>query len=188
MLKKVIAILGMPGSGKSEVIKYLEEKFRYPKVYFGSVTFDEMKRRGLEATQVNEKIVREDLRKKFGKDYYAQKVVEKIKNLERGDAEVVLVESLYSWTEYLVLKKEFGDRMQTIAVYASPKTRYARLKNRKERSLSADEAQERDYAQIENLEQGGPIAMADYLIINENDLENLYRQIDEIIAEIKIGN
>ncbi len=178
---KIIAILGLPGSGKSVVINYLTKKLECPKVYFGDVTFDEMKARGLEINEKNEKSVREDLRKKHGIDYYAKKIIKKIDNINEH---TILVESLYSWTEYLIFREKFKNNFQTIAVYSSPKTRYARLKNRPERPLTAKIAQSRDYAQIENLQQAGPIAMADYTIDNNDKLDKLYKQIDKIAEEI----
>lgn len=181
-MKKIIAILGLPGSGKTETVQYIIQKYQWPKVYFGEVTFDEMKRRGLEMNQANEKIVREDLRDKFGMRHYSGKVIEKINAM---DSSIVLAESLYGWDEYLHFKEEFGENFYTIAVCASPKVRYERLHNRiNERPLEPEEAQKRDYAQIENLKQAGPIAMADYLIINEGNVDELHQKIDEIINRI----
>jgi dephospho-CoA kinase len=180
MTKKIIAIMGLPGSGKSVVINYLLKKLKCPKVYFGDVTFDEVKKRGLKINEKNEKAAREDLRKKYGVDYYAKKVIEKIDKINK---KIILVESLYSWTEYLVFKEKFKDNFYTIAVYSSPKTRYSRLKNRPTRPHGAEEAQSRDYAQIENLKQAGPIAMASHTLINEGSLDELHAQIDKIIEE-----
>jgi len=181
MQRKIIAVVGLPGSGKTEVIEYLMQKHKWPKVYFGDVTFDEMKARGLEVNEKNERIVREDLRVKFGRLHYASKVVEKIENIKENTN--ILVESLYDWKEYLFFKEKFGDDFVTIAVYTSPKTRYSRLANRPVRPLTFEEAQSRDYAQIENLFQAGPIAMADYTANNEGSKDNLYQQVDEIIAK-----
>ena len=64
--------------------------------------------------------------------------------------------------------------------------RYERLNKRTVRPFSKEEAQSRDYAQIENIHQAGPIAMADHLVINESTVGYLYRQMDEIIGNIKI--
>lgn len=44
--KIILAIVGLPGSGKTEAIEYLKEKLGWPKIYFGDVTFDRMKERG----------------------------------------------------------------------------------------------------------------------------------------------
>lgn len=179
---KIIALLGMPGSGKTEVIEYLMRTYHWKKVYFGEVTFDEMKRRCLEPTQANERLVREDLRALHGKEYYARKVVEKLETLKQEA--VVLVESLYSWDEFLVLKDRFGENLFTIAVHSSPKIRHARLLNRPKRSLTPEEARSRDYAQIVNLSQGGPIAMADFILVNEGTREELQENADKIIKTI----
>lgn len=157
------------------------EKLNCPKVYFGEVTFDEMKVRGLEVNEKNERTVREELRKNFGLDYYAKKVIEKIGQI---NAPLILVESLYSWTEYLKFKEKYKENFFALAVYASPAIRYARLKNRPERPLTEEETRSRDHAQIENLEQAGPIAMANYTVSNNNGLEELYGQIDKVVLEI----
>lgn len=183
MQRKIIAVLGLPGSGKTEVIDYLMKKHGWPKVYFGDVTFDEVKARGLEINEKNERTVREDLRAKFGRLHYASKVIEKIENIKEDIN--ILVESLYDWKEYLLFKEKFGDAFVTIAVYTSPATRYSRLANRPIRPLTFEEAQSRDHAQIENIFQAGPIVMANYTINNEGNRNDLHKQIDEIIAQNK---
>ncbi len=181
MAKIILAIVGLPGSGKTEVINYLMDKYKWPKVYFGDVTFDEMKVRGLDINEKNERFVREDLRAKFGQLHYAKKVIEKIKNLKENTN--ILVESLYSWEEYLEFKKEFGDDFRVLAVYSSPETRIKRLENRTHRPLKREEVVSRDYAQIENLKQAGPIARADFTLVNEGKIEEVYKQIDAIIKK-----
>ncbi len=64
-MNKVIAVIGMCGSGKSEAVKFFESN-GYRKVYFGEVVINELKTRGLEINEKNERFVREDLRKQFG--------------------------------------------------------------------------------------------------------------------------
>ncbi len=180
--RKIIAILGLPGAGKTVVIDYLMKKFNWPKVYFGEVTFDEMKLRELEVNEKNERMVREDLRAKYGRLHYASQVIKKIKALPPDTN--VLVESLYDWREYLFFKEKFGNDFMTIAVFASPETRYERIAKRPVRPLNSEEAQSRDYAQIENLFQAGPIAMANYTVDNNGTIEDLYKQIDSIIGKL----
>lgn len=180
--RKIIAILGLPGSGKTEIINYLIGKYNWPKVYFGDVTFDETKKQGLEINEKNERMVREGLRDKYGRLYYASQIIKKIEELP-GDSPI-LVESLYDWQEYLLFREKFGDDFITIAIYASPKLRYERLGKRLLRPLTPQEAQGRDYAQIENLFQAGPIVMADYNIDNTGAFESLFNQVDTIIGNI----
>jgi dephospho-CoA kinase len=72
-----------------------------------------------------------------------------------------------------------------VAVWSSPKTRYARLTSRSSRRLKLEEAISRDKAEIENIAKGGPIAMADFTIVNESSLENLKREAKRIISALK---
>lgn len=181
-MPKVIAVLGMPGSGKSEAIEFLQSQYQWPKVYFGDVTFDEMKRRGLERNQANERLVREDLRNIHGDDYYAKEVIRMIEAL--GDAPTVLVESLYSGDEYRVLKQHFHEHFATIAIHARPALRHKRLLSRPERPLSLQESEERDWAQLNRLTQGTPIALSDFMIVNEGSKEELQQKLEAAVAAI----
>ena len=40
----------------------------------------------------------------------------------------------------------------------------------------------RDFSEIENIEKGGPIARADYMIVNEGSLKKLYAELDKILC------
>ena len=77
---KIIAIVGMCGSGKSVACDYLEN-LGYKKVYFGGVTMDKLKEIGLEITPDNEKMMREKLRQDLGMGAYAKVLLSKIKEL-----------------------------------------------------------------------------------------------------------
>ncbi len=182
-MSKVIAVLGMPGSGKSEAIDYLVQTYQWPKVYFAQPTFDEMERRGLERTQANERLVREDLRNLHGEDYYAQEAAKKVAALP--EAKIILLESFYSAPEYRVFKERFRESFLTIAIHARPRIRHERLLHRPERPLTLTESEERDWAQLNRLTQGTPIALADYMIINEGTKEEFCRALDGVIAKIQ---
>jgi len=110
--------------------------------------------------------------------------------IEKGN---VVGDGLYSFEEYKVLKEHFGDKMSVIAVYAPPKLRYQRISERvmavndkdlRNRPLTIEEAKKRDLAELENLNKGATIAMADYTIVNTKDKDYLLNQLDEIIEDI----
>jgi dephospho-CoA kinase len=179
---KVVSIVGMSGSGKSEAARIFKDK-GFATVRFGDVTDEVLKEQGLELTEENERPVRETFRKKHGMAAYA------ILNLPRIDAALkksdVVVDGLYSWEEYAYLKTHYGEDFKVVAVWASPETRYARLSRRKVRPLTAAEAESRDHAEIENLNKGGPIAMADFTVINDSSLSELKKQVERIITRLK---
>ncbi len=97
----------------------------------------------------------------------------------------VVIDGLYSWEEYTFLKAHYGEGFSVVAVWASPKTRYARLTSRLNRGLTLEEAASRDRAEIENINKSGPIAMADFTIINESSLDDLKKETRKIISKLK---
>lgn len=179
---KIVAIVGMAGSGKSEVSR-LFVKRGFTRIRFGDITDEEVSRQGLELNEANERSNRERLRQEHGMAAYAKL------NLPRVDAAItdsnVVIDGLYSWEEYIFLKDYYGDYFYLIAVWASPKARHKRLSRRTERPLTEGEAAERDETEIENLNKGGPIAMADFIISNESSIEKLEQTVERVIVGLE---
>jgi dephospho-CoA kinase len=179
---KVVSIVGMAGAGKSAAAMVFERD-GFKRVRFGDITEEEVKKRGLPINESNERNVREQLRKEHGMAAYA------ILNLPRINALLkesnVVVDGLYSWEEYILLKQCYGDNFSVIAVWASPLTRYKRLGGRKVRPLTVEEAASRDKSEIENVKKGGPIAMADFTILNETSLQYLEQEAGKVLAALK---
>lgn len=172
----------MPGAGKSTLVDHLAEK-DIPSVYFGGITIDEVKRRGLEVNEVNEKMVREELRKAEGTGVMAKRIIPEIEKLFSKGHKNVVADGLYSWTEYKIFKDRFGDSALVIAVAAPRKTRHERLAKRPVRPLTEEQVSAREYAEIENIEKGGPIANADFTIVNDKDPYDLINQLENILIE-----
>jgi dephospho-CoA kinase len=191
MMNKIVCIAGMPGAGKSFVSDYFVKK-GYQFVRFGQITLDEVKRRKLKLTEANERKIREGIRKKHGMAAFAVLNYPKfIKLLRTGN---IIADGLYSWSEYKFLKDKFKKGFYLIAVYAPPQLRYERISKRlmpksdtdlRHRPFSKKDAVSRDHAQIENLEQGGPIAMADFTIVNTKDWGYFINQVKRIHEEIE---
>jgi dephospho-CoA kinase len=178
---KIVALVGMAGSGKSEVARYFE-KNGYIRIRFGDITDIEVKKRGLPLNEANELIVREQLRKEQGMAVYAKLNFCRIDQaLQKSN---VVVDGLYSWEEFVLLKDYYGDKLKLVAVYSSPKTRSTRLAGRRIRPLTTKEAADRDKSEIENINKGGPIALADFTIINESSLRELQDQTLRIIERL----
>jgi dephospho-CoA kinase len=53
------------------------------------------------------------------------------------------------------------------------------------RPFNAQEIRERDQTEIENLEKGGPIAAADYYILNDGTIDDLKNGLDNILGDIE---
>ena len=183
---KIIAIVGMSGSGKSVAVDYLTDK-GYPKVYFGGMIYNEKEKRGIERTPdgESEKKFREEIRETEGKDWVVRQVIAETRDLIRAGQKRIVLDGVYSWTEYKILKKEFPTNLTFVAIVTDKKIRYERVAVRPGRAFDGAAIRERDRSEIENLEKGGPIAAADYYILNNGTIEESTARLDEILKEIE---
>lgn len=183
---KILAIVGMSGSGKSVIVDYLTEK-GYPKVYFGGMIYKEMEKRGIPRTEdgESEKKFREEIREKEGKDWVVRQVITETKDLISAGQKRIVLDGVYSWTEYCTLKHEFPKALTFIAVVVDKHLRYERVAVRPGRAFDAAAIRERDRSEIENLEKGGPIVAADYYILNNGTIKESTDRLDEILEQIK---
>jgi dephospho-CoA kinase len=185
MHMKVVALVGMAGAGKSEAARLFVEN-GFTKIRFGDKTDEELKKQGLAINEENERRVREGFRKQYGMAAYA------ILNLSRIDlaqkSAPVIIDGLYSWEEFVFLKSYFTDNLFVVAVWASPYTRYDRLEHREIRPLTFEEAAGRDEAEIVKINKGGPIAMADFTIINEGSLGDLKKEVKKALSFLRGKN
>lgn len=187
----IVAIVGMTGSGKSTAAECLVAR-GWRHIRFGQVTIDRLKEEGREVNPENEKEMRERLRRDHGMGVFARLSLPAIEEgLKHGH---VVIDGLYSWSEHKILKDAYGERIHVVAVASSPKTRYSRLESRvhdalndpqyRMRPLTADQAQRRDHAEIENIEKGGPIAMADFTVVNESAPQDMIDAVLEYVDRV----
>lgn len=182
---KIITFVGMTGSGKSTAVKYFTEK-GIPKIYLGGFAYDMMAERGIEKGEHNEKKFRIAIRKELGNDVYAQRAIEQVRHLADAGQHRIIIDGIYSWDEYRTLKHEFPGEMTTVAIVAPKAQRYKWLESRHEdRPQTANVSAERDYNEIESLNKGGPIAVADFYVLNDGAYEDFYKQLDAIAQEIE---
>jgi len=177
----VLAIVGMPGAGKTEAVSHIIQK-NIPSVRFGEIVEKKLKELGLSLTPENEQKIREELRKESGMAVFAKKSLAKIQSLLSKN-KFVVIDGLYSWEEYTFLKQQFS-QMKVVHIFAKPEFRYERLAKRPIRPFTKEQAKLRDVAEIEQLNKGGPIAIADYVIENDSDLDSLHNRIDELLKKL----
>ncbi|MCA9884661.1 MAG: AAA family ATPase [Anaerolineae bacterium] len=179
-----LALVGMPGAGKTLCAMHLQERGFF-QFRFGSIVVDEVARRGLPLNPNNERIIREEFRAQDGMDAIAKRALPLLKQA-LGTHKSIIIDGLYSFAEYKTLKKELGEDMIVVAITAPRNQRYARLAERRERPLTRAEAQERDFREIEKIEKGGPIALADYTLLNDSTPEDLLQKLDDLLAELQM--
>jgi len=178
---KIIAVVGMCGSGKSVAVDEFTKR-GWHKIYFGEATFMKMKELGLEINEENERKTRELLRASGDKGIYAKIFLPEIeKRFKEGN---VVIESLYSWSEYKIVKEKFGEAFKVLCIATDTPLRRSRLKERDFRPMDEKTSMARDYSEIENIEKGGPIGIADHYILNNGTIEEFQKEVISYIESL----
>jgi dephospho-CoA kinase len=175
--KIVIGVAGMPGAGKVVISRIANEK-GYAIVVMGDVIREETKRRGLEPTPENIGKIMLKLREEEGPTVVVKKCIPKIVS---ANTDVVLVDGIRSLNEIQEFKKSFP-QFVLIAVHSSPETRFGRLfrRRRSDDPNGWEVFLERDLREL-SVGQGGVVAIADYMIINEGALDAYKAKIQEVL-------
>lgn len=181
-MNKLIAIVGMSGSGKSIATDYLEQS-GWTKLYFGGITYKLMDEAGIVRTNdgKSEKEFREKLRREHGPECYAKFLEPEIEKALATNN--VVLDGLYSWYEYKYLIERFPN-LKLICVVVDKALRYNRVGSRENRPFAREDIIYRDLTEIENLAKGGPIAYADYYLFNNGSLDNYQNRLLEILDDI----
>lgn len=181
---RALALVGMPGAGKTLCAHHLQDRGFF-QFRFGGIVTGEVTRRGLPINPQNERIVREEFRQNEGMDAIARRALPDLKDaLEHH--RTIIIDGLYSFSEYKTLRPELGEDMVLVAIVCRRDLRYARLASRPERPLTREEAEIRDFREIDYLEKGGPIAIADYTLTNDSTPTDLLTRLDALLDELGI--
>jgi dephospho-CoA kinase len=177
-MRLFILITGMPGSGKSIVVEEAKS-LNLPVYVMGDVVREETMRRY--GTVTHELMVKTSkiLREEYGEEIVALKTIERIKPCEH----VVVIDGVRSLREVEVFKR-YGE-VVIIAVHASPKTRFERLlrRNRPGDPSTYEEFYKRDIVEL-SFGLGSVIALADYIIINEDTVDEAKAKAREIFRSL----
>lgn len=175
----MIAVTGMPGSGKEELVKIaIEEGIKV--VRMGDVVRAEVKDRGLELSDNNIGRIATEEREKYGYGVWAERTISLVKD------DIILIDGIRGDAELEVFKRAFGEDMVIVGVHASPKIRYERIKERKRKdaTISWEAFCERDARElgwgIENA-----IASCDHVIVNEGTLEEYKEKVKNLLRALK---
>lgn len=175
--KAIIAIVGLPGSGKTEAANFFARK-KLPVISFGAVINDYIDEKGLPHTEEEHKKIREGLRKEYGHEALAVLNLTKLQEALKRNL-MVVIDGLRSWEEYTYLKKAFPKvKLYIVALYADKNLRYKRLSRRKDRARHYGE--ERDLNELVRANMGPTIGYSDFLVKNNFSKEELYDKLEDI--------
>src|SRR5690606_19270948 len=99
--RRAIALVGMPGSGKTLCAQHLKQRGFF-EFRFGGIVVDEVVRRGLPINPENERVVREELRRNEGMDVMAKRALPHLR-AAFTERNCIVIDGLYSFSEYKTL-------------------------------------------------------------------------------------
>ena len=127
-MAQVVAVCGMPGSGKGEFASVLANA-GVPIVSMGDMIRAEVRQRGLEEAPHVFGEVAASLRAAHGEDVLATRLCDRVDAL-LVEHELVLIEGLRGTAEDRVFSQRWGEAYQTVAIVADAEVRFQRIQGR----------------------------------------------------------
>lgn len=181
-MKKIIGLTGPMASGKDAVKKYIEEKYGAKSVKFSQIIRDVLNRLRVPVSRDSMINMSLSLIDQFGKDILAKNIVEDSKE---ETADIVILDGVRRPADIIYAKD--NDSFILIGIDADINIRYERMKSRNENLGDYNKTLE-EFKEEHNLETEIMIPEllkdADYVLSNNGSLEDLYKQVDEIMENI----
>ncbi|HTW56162.1 MAG TPA: AAA family ATPase [Thermoplasmata archaeon] len=174
---KLIVTVGMPGSGKDELVT-VAQSMGLATLKMGDLVRDETRRRGLAVTNQNVSRIASEERDKHGVGIWAQRAVPKLIETR------MLVDGCRSDSEVTVFRHNFGD-LFVLGIYASPETRYERMtqRSRADDGGNLQEFFDRDRRELK-WGIGNAFTLADGMLVNEGPLDEFRRSARATLERI----
>ncbi len=134
---QVIAVCGMPASGKGEFAKIVAEK-GIPVRSMGDMVRLEVKQRDLPETPNVFGEIAADLRAKYGDDILASRLAVEVDGLLENN-DIVFIDGLRGIAEKKFFRKHWGSKFSTVAIETTKEIRFKRVLSRN-RSEDGDRA------------------------------------------------
>ena len=173
--KIVIGFVGLPGAGKTVALESVLDLGEIATL--GNVVRQEADSRNLLHTDENLGLIGKELRKEFGEDIVARRLVEIVKAIP---TKVIFIDGLRSMFEVEIFRNYW--KFPIIAFVVDDKLRHERLmeRGREDDSLNIDDLKERDNREI-NYGLLEVIENANYKINNNGTIEELQKKTRTIV-------
>jgi len=181
MAKLIIGIIGENAAGKTTATEYLKKKFNAVTFRFSDMLGDILKRMYVETSRANFQLLSTVLRQNFGEDIMSKVIAQDAKN---ATSDIIITEGVRRPSDVPYLKEL--SNFILIYIQADERVRFSRLATRGEKVDDATKTWKEFQAEglQESEQQILAIAKtANYVVDNNGELENTYRQLDEIVAK-----
>ena len=177
-----IGLVGSIGSGKDTAAQYIIQNYSFTMFTFSYDGLgDILKKSGLELTRENLQRLGKEIRAREGNAIVAKLLWAKI---EARKEEKVIING-FRYPEELAFFKENSSEFMLIGVDCPLPVRYERVRRRNTKERKAMTLDEFKAYESAATELNIPILLnsADYIVINDSDLNTLYRRIDAILEK-----
>jgi dephospho-CoA kinase len=174
---KLIVTVGMPGSGKDELVE-VARQMGLATLKMGDLVREETRRRGLPLSNANVARIASEEREKHGPGIWAQRALPKLTETR------MLVDGCRSDAEVGIFRHNFGD-FYLLGIFSSPEARHDRIieRSRGDDASNLQDLYDRDRRELK-WGIGNAFALADGMLINEGTLEEFRRQVRSKLEEI----
>lgn len=179
---KVIGVIGLNGSGKDEVVNYLNKRYGIPLISVGDIVREIADREGVESTRDNLDAITRRCFAQFGEGYFLKQVVEKIRS-NSNSWEAVGISGIRSPQDVKIIRDAIGRDLILVHVFISdPHVRFERIRRRgsKRDNSTYEEFLKQDEVSEELFHIQEAIKLADISISNNGSLEDLHREIEKL--------
>ena len=180
---KIIWITGPQAAGKWEIVNYLVEKKWFAHYSVRWFLTEEIKKRWLPLNRDSMREVANDLRANYWPSYITDQLFIQAQQSSKD----AIIESIRAIWEVESLKR--NSDFILLAVDADQKLRFERATARKSESdfVSLEKFKEQEKLENENSDPSKQnilacINMADFIVNNDWNIEDLHKQLDEIIS------
>jgi Dephospho-CoA kinase len=165
----------MPGSGKDTLSQAIKER-GYKVIVMSEVLKERYAKDALPGERLMDFAFR--MRRERGRGFVAELTLEKLDPKDK----VVVINGVRNWEEVEVFRR-VGETV-LIAIHSSPKTRYERLiKRGRVEDKKYEDLAKRDFEELQ-MGIGNVIAMADYVLTNEGDVEDFIKRGIELVEKV----
>lgn len=186
----IIGLTSLLAAGKDTVGDILHEK-GFERHSCSDYLREVSKQRNLEITRDNLVSLGNELRGKYGSNYLAEKLVERIKN---SNKKYFVIESIRTTGEIKTFKKKLKNFV-LIFIDADSKIRYKRAKERLKEKEHINSYEDFIKSEKREMSDSNPNAqqlhkckeLSDYVLKNEGSLEDLKNNISELLVKLQIN-
>ncbi len=183
MQKVILGFVGQISSGKGTISKYYQEKYNASCYRFSTILRDLLNRIYTEQNRDNLIKISECVRQTFGENILAKAIAG---DADKDQNELVIVDGIRRMADIEFLSKL--PNFTLIKIEADPKIRWERLVQRSENSDDKTKTFEEflaDHQRSTELTIPEVMSHATEAINNDGDLNNLHKQLDELLKKIR---